>query len=79
MWALPAPQTILTIGMTQELFHPISNCDDSQRMSSKSHNRSWYANVRRGKAKILNLFKNHIDPPHCVNDWTYNGVYILST
>ena len=30
-WPFPAPQSILTAGTTQELFHPLSNCDESQK------------------------------------------------
>jgi hypothetical protein len=33
MWALPTPQTVLAFGLDWELSHPISNCDDLQRLS----------------------------------------------
>ena len=33
MWALPTPQTGLAFGLDWELSHPISNFDESQRLS----------------------------------------------
>ena len=71
---LPTPHKSLNVGSNWELFHPLSNCDESHSLSFQYHHKhSWDAQVIGGQIEgSLSPWGDHIGSPNSVNNWTLN-------